>query len=63
MTPIDLTSVLKDAPQGEWLALSFSLDRIVAHSPNLGEAQEAAHQLGEKMPIMMKAPPLHALIL
>ena len=63
MTPIDLTRVLKDAPQGEWLALSFSLDRIVAHSPDLSEAKEAAHQLGEKMPIMMKAPPPHAMII
>lgn len=63
MQAIDLTKVLKDAPQGEWLALSFTRDRIVAHSPNLTEAKQAAHKLGEPNPIMMKAPPLHALIL
>jgi hypothetical protein len=63
MQPIDLTQVLKDAPQGEWLALSFKRDRIVAHSPNLSEAHEAALKLGEPMPIMMKAPPLHMLML
>lgn len=63
MTPIDLTAVLKDAPVGEWLALSFKLDRIVAHAPNLTDAKKAAHKLGEAMPIMMKAPPPHALIL
>jgi hypothetical protein len=63
MTPINLTAVLKDAPIGEWLALSFARDRIVAHSPNLSDAKEAAHKLGEAMPIMMKVPPPHALIL
>lgn len=61
MTPIDLTTVLKDAPIGEWLALSFARDRIVAHAPTLAAAMDAALQLGEKMPIMMKVPP-HGLL-
>jgi hypothetical protein len=63
MEPIDLTGVLKDAPRGEWLALSWARDRIVAHAPSLTAAKEAARQLGELNPIMMKVPPLHALIL
>ncbi len=63
MQAFDLTKVLKDAPIGEWLALSFARDRIVAHSPNLTDAKEAAHKLGEAMPIMMKVPPPHAQIL
>lgn len=63
MEPIDLKAVLKDAPRGEWLALSFARDRIVAHSPDLSEAKEAAYRLGEPNPIMMKVPPPHALIL
>ena len=42
MTPIDLVSVLKDAPLDEWLALSFKRDRIVAHAPRLVDAQKAA---------------------
>ena len=63
MTPIDLTSVLKDAPIGEWLALSFARDRVVAHAPNLTDAKEAAILLGEKMPIMMKLPPHGLLVL
>jgi hypothetical protein len=63
MQPIDLTQVLKNAPRGEWLALSFARDRIVAHSPNLSEAHQAALALGEKQPIMMKVPPPHALVL
>ena len=63
MQAIDLTTALKDAPLGEWLALSFARDRIVAHAPNLTEAKEAAQRLGELKPIMMKVPPPHALIL
>jgi hypothetical protein len=63
MTPIDLTTVLRNAPIGEWLALSFALDRIVAHAPTLTAAKEAAQKLGEKQPIMMKVPPLHAQII
>jgi hypothetical protein len=63
MQPIDLTTVLKDAPRGEWLALSYTRDRIVAHALNLTEAKEAAQRLGESNPIMMKVPPPHALIL
>ncbi len=63
MQPIDLTGVLKNAPIGEWLALSFARDRIVAHSPNLTAAKEAAQKLGELNPIMMKVPPPHVMVL
>lgn len=57
MTPLELVTVLKDAPIGEWLALSFKRDRIVAHAPKLADAQRAAIEAGESMPIMMKVPP------
>ena len=57
MTSTDLISVLKDAPLGEWLALSFKRDRIVAHAPNLVDAQKAAIEAGESRPVMMKVPP------
>ena len=63
MKPIDLVSVLRDAPVGEWLALSFKRDRIVAHAPKLVDAQRAAIEAGEAMPIMMKAPLPHMQIL
>jgi hypothetical protein len=63
MQPIDLTIVLKDAPRGEWLALSFARDRIVAHALNLTAAKLEAYRLGEPNPIMIKVPPLHALAL
>ena len=62
MQPIDLTAVLKNAPRGEWLALSFARDRIVAYSPNLSEAHQAALALGEKQPTMMKVPPPRSLV-
>ena len=63
MQPIDLTAVLKDAPRGEWLALSFARDRIVAHAPNLTDAKQAAYKLGELNPIMMKVPPPYSQII
>jgi hypothetical protein len=63
MQPFDLTAVLKDAPIGEWLALSYARDRIVAHAPTLRAAMEAAKQLGEAKPIMMKLPPFGMLVL
>ena len=62
MQPIDLVTVLKDAPRGEWLALSWARDRIVAHCPNLAEGRQATLKLREKQPIMMRVPPPHALI-
>jgi len=63
VTPTDLTDLLKDTPIGEWLALSYDRDRIVAHHPTLAAAKQAAQLLGELNPIMMKVPPLRALIL
>jgi hypothetical protein len=63
MRPNDLTTVLKDAPIGEWIALSYARDRIVAHAPTLRAAMEAAKKLGEAQPIMMKLPPFGMLVL
>jgi hypothetical protein len=60
---LDLTGVLKDAPIGEWLALSFARDRLVAHAPTLKAAMDAAKSLGESQPIMMKLPPFGMLVL
>ena len=63
MKPNDLTKVLKDAPVGEWIALSYARDRMVAHAPTLRAAMEAAKKLGEPQPIMMKLPPFGMLVL
>jgi hypothetical protein len=63
MTPFDLTAVLRNAPAGEWIALSFTLDRIVATAPTLHAALQAASKLGEMHPVVMKVPPLHAMVL
>ena len=63
MQPFDLTAVLKDAPIGEWLALSYARDRIVAHAPTLRAAMEAAKKLGESQPMMMKLPPFGMMVL
>lgn len=63
MTPIDLTTVLKDAPAGEWIALSNGQERIVATAPSLDEAVKAAKEKGEQNPVVLKVPPVSALVL
>jgi hypothetical protein len=63
MAPLDLTTVLKDAPVGEWIALSQAQDRIVATAKTLAEVIKAAHQKGEEHPVVMKVPAVSSLIL
>jgi hypothetical protein len=60
---MDFTTVLKDAPIGEWIALSHGMDRIVSTSKELEEAIEAAKERGEENPVMMKMPPTGLLVL
>jgi len=61
--PIDLTTVLKDGPAGEWIALSRREDRIVGTGKTLEQAIQVARENGEKEPIVMKVPPVSTLIL
>ncbi|HME33582.1 MAG TPA: DUF5678 domain-containing protein [Terriglobales bacterium] len=63
MSPLDLTTVLKDAPIGEWIALSSDQEHIVATAKNLSDAVKAAKEKGEEHPVVMKVPPVSALIL
>ncbi len=63
MAPLDLTEVLKDAPAGEWIALSHDQTRIVATAKTLEEAVRAAAEAGEKEPVVLKVPPVSSLIL
>ncbi len=59
----DFTVVLKDAPVGEWIALSHDQDRIVASAKVLADAIKMAQDRGEDHPVMMKMPPVGALVL
>jgi len=63
VTPIDLTEVLKNAPAGEWIALSHDEGRIVATGKTLDDVLKAATEAGEEQPIVLKVPPVSALIL
>lgn len=63
MLPIDLTTVLKDAPVGEWIALSHDQQHIVATAKTLDAAVQAAKSLGENDPIVLKVAPVGALVL
>jgi hypothetical protein len=63
MSPIDLTTVLKDAPIGQWIALPRDQKRVVATAKDLDAAVEAAKAQGESDPILLKLPPVGALVL
>jgi hypothetical protein len=63
MAPLDLTTVLRDAPVGEWIALSSTQDCIVATAKTLADAVKAAHQKGEEHAVVMKVPAVGSLIL
>ena len=56
MARLDLTTVLRDAPVGEWISLSSAQDRIAATAKTLADAVDAAHQKGEEHPVVMKVP-------
>jgi hypothetical protein len=62
MSPVDLTAVLKDAPSGEWIALSKSQE-IIGTGKTPEEAAAEAKAKGEPMPFVIKVPPASALIL
>jgi hypothetical protein len=63
MIAVDFTTVLKDAPVGQWIALSNGEDRIVATALLLSDAIALAHERGEPNPVVMKVPPYGALVL
>jgi Family of unknown function (DUF5678) len=63
VAPIDLTEVLKDAPTGQWIALSRDENRIVGTGDTVEDAIRVARENGEDSPIVMKVPPVSALIL
>jgi hypothetical protein len=61
--PIDLTEVLKDAPAGEWLALSQDQQQLLGSGRTLEDAIRMAQEHGEDSPIVMKVPVTGVLIL
>ncbi len=63
IAPIDLTQILKNAPAGDWIALSRDENDIVGTGKTVEEAIRLARVAGEENPIVMKIPPVSALIL
>ncbi len=57
MVARDFTEILKDAPEGEWIALSSKEDRIVATAVLLDDAIALANERGERNPVVMKTHP------
>jgi hypothetical protein len=63
VTAVDMTQVLKDAPVGEWIALSKDRSEILGTGKTLQQAIDAAKNKGEADPIVLKVPSVNALIL
>jgi hypothetical protein len=56
MKPRDFSAVLKDAPAGEWIALSADQSKIMGHGETVEEAVKAAKKAGENSPVLIKMP-------
>ena len=56
MKPKDLSAALKDAPPGEWVALSEDETHIVGHGISVEDAIRSAQASGEKNYILFKMP-------
>lgn len=55
MTQPDLATLLKDAPEGKWIALSLRLKKIVG-TGDTAKALAAARANGEEKPVLGKKP-------
>jgi hypothetical protein len=56
MAKPDLAMLLKDAPEGKWIALSLTLKRVVGIGDTVIEALAAAKANGELRPLVGKKP-------
>lgn len=56
MKPRDLSVVLKDAPPGEWIALSADESSIMGYGRTIEDAVKAAREAGEHKPVLIKMP-------
>lgn len=59
MKPRDLSTVLKEAPAGEWAALSADKTRLVGHGKSMEQASNAAKAAGEDNFTLIKVPLPH----
>ena len=56
MEPKDLSAALKDAPPGEWVALSEDETHVVGHGMSVEDAIRSAQASGEKNYTLLKMP-------
>lgn len=59
MKPRDFSAVLKDAPAGEWVALSSDKTHIVGQGKTMEEASSAAKAAGAEGFTLVKVPLPH----
>jgi hypothetical protein len=54
--PRDLSSVLKGAPPGAWVALSHDKKRVVGTGDSIKAASMEAQSRGEEHPVLIRTP-------
>ena len=61
---VDLATLLKGVPRGEWVTLSSDMGRALTHGDDMQTVIDQAKALGESDPVIMRVPdPTVALIL
>jgi Family of unknown function (DUF5678) len=63
MAKPDLEMLLKDAPEGKWIALSLTLKKVVGVGDTVREALAAAKANGELKPLVGKKPSIGPFVL
>ena len=56
IVPRDLSSILKDAPPGAWIALSRDKTRVVGSGNSIKAASLQAQLKGENDPVLIRTP-------
>jgi uncharacterized protein DUF5678 len=58
MAPVvtDFGKLLEGIPQGAWVAIAQTENRVVAHAAELKDAIRRAQELGEQNPIVVRVP-------
>ena len=59
MTVTDLPALLEGIPPGDWVAISESQLKVLAHGANSQTVEQEAKSMGEPLPLMVRVPEHH----
>lgn len=53
---LDLVRLLKNIPEGDWVAISTKRDRVVSHGPDMSQVLDEADAAGETDTLLVRVP-------